>query len=95
MEVFRRVLTFAYRAGANGYLAGRAIWWPSFGAYPDIAAMERQLDDEATRYMGEINALTQSLAKPWSEAPGIAGNIELVAAGHSFPSDYAAFEDTH
>lgn len=95
MEVFRRVLTFAYRAGANGYLAGRAIWWPSFGSYPDIAAMERQLDDEATRYMNEINALTVSLANHWSEAPGIAGNIELVAAGHSFPSDYAAFEDTH
>lgn len=95
MEVFRRVLTFAYRAGANGYLAGRAIWWPSFEAYPDIAAMETRLDDEATRYMNEINALTVSLAKPWAQAPGIAGNIELAAAGHSFLSDYSGFENTH
>ena len=34
MDVFRRVLKFAYRAGANGYLAGRAIWWPAFELYP-------------------------------------------------------------
>lgn len=92
MEVFRRVLTFAYRAGANGYLAGRAIWWPSFEAFPDIPAMEKQLDDEATRYMSEINKLTQTLAKPWIEAPAIAGRVDLVAAGHNFPSEYSGFE---
>jgi tagatose 1,6-diphosphate aldolase len=92
MEVFRRVLTFAYNAGANGYLAGRAIWWPSFGSFPDVAAMEAQLNGEATRYMGEINDLTVSKAKPWTEAPGIKGNVELVNAGHTFPSDYPAFE---
>jgi tagatose 1,6-diphosphate aldolase len=55
--------------------------------------MEGQLDDEAARYMSEINHLTQSLAKPWTDAPGISGKVEMVAAGHSFPSEYAGFEE--
>lgn len=92
MDVFRRVLVFAYRAGANGYLAGRAIWWPAFGSYPDIGAMESQLDDEAARYMAEINKLTVAQARPWMQAPAINGNLELAAGGHTFPADYAGFE---
>ncbi len=92
MEVFRRVLTYAYRAGANGYLAGRAIWWPAFELLPDRAAMEARLSTEAVRYMQEINALTVAEARPWAEAPGIAGKIELAGAGHRFPQSYPAFD---
>lgn len=92
MDVFRRVLVFAYRAGANGYLAGRAIWWPAFGCYPDIGAMEARLDSEATRFMEEINKLTITQARPWTEAPAIKGDLGLLAAGQTFPSNYPSFE---
>ena len=93
MEVFRRVLTYAYRAGANGYLAGRAIWWPSFGAYPDLAAMEAGLDGEAAGYMAEINRLTVAEARPWTEAPIAKGGVTIADAGHGFPAAYPAFGD--
>ncbi|HVZ00821.1 MAG TPA: tagatose 1,6-diphosphate aldolase [Dongiaceae bacterium] len=91
MEVFRRVLGFAYRAGANGYLAGRAIWWPSFECYPDIAAMTSRLQAEGLGYMHEINALTAAAARPWTEAPDLGGNVAVAAAGHAFPTAYPGF----
>lgn len=61
---FSNVLTYAYRAGANGYLAGRAIWWDAMQAYPDTAAIARRLELEAVPYMRSINAMTAKLATP-------------------------------
>ncbi len=61
---FSKVLTYAYRAGANGYLAGRAIWWEAMQAFPDTAAIAKRLDAEAVPYMRQINALTAKAAKP-------------------------------
>jgi len=83
MEEFRRVLGFAYRAGANGYLAGRAIWWKAFAAYPDVEAFARALDGEACAYMDEINALTDRLAMPWP------GGAEASLPGPGLPARYA------
>lgn len=37
-EAFRRILTHAFRAGASGYLAGRAIWLEAFSHFPDWGA---------------------------------------------------------
>jgi tagatose 1,6-diphosphate aldolase len=61
---FSKVLTYAYRAGANGYLAGRAIWWEAMQAFPDAAAIGVRLDAESVPYMRAINALTAKLAQP-------------------------------
>ncbi|MCE3247206.1 MAG: tagatose-bisphosphate aldolase, partial [Geminicoccaceae bacterium] len=36
-DAFKRVLTYGYRAGASGFLAGRAIWWRAFERFPDLA----------------------------------------------------------
>ena len=88
MEEFRRVLGFAYRAGAHGYLAGRAIWWTAFGAFPDMAAMERMLSTEAKHYMDEINRLTDAQATPWTQARSMGGTPGLALAGHDFPASY-------
>ena len=42
-ENFRKVLQYAYRAGASGFLAGRAIWWESFVQnFPDISQMQKE-----------------------------------------------------
>jgi tagatose 1,6-diphosphate aldolase len=61
---FSKVLTYAYRAGANGYLAGRAIWWEAMQAFPDTVAIGQRLDSESVPYMRAINALTAKMAKP-------------------------------
>ncbi len=61
---FANVLTYAYRAGANGYLAGRAIWWDAMQAYPDITATTGRLLNESVPYMRSINALTATAAQP-------------------------------
>lgn len=92
MEEFRRVLHYAFHAGANGFLAGRAIWWPAFTQnYPQLAGMETQLADEGLRYMKQINDMTDRLARPWTDAPAFAGTPSLQAAGLGFPAEYEAF----
>ena len=62
---FRNILLHAYRAGASGYLAGRAIWLDAFDAYPDWAAIEAGLRDVSVPYMQDLNALTEAAATPW------------------------------
>jgi tagatose 1,6-diphosphate aldolase len=67
MEEFRKVLTHAYRAGASGYLAGRAIWLKAFQHFPDWSAIEAGLRGEALDYMRSLNALTAAEATPWHQ----------------------------
>ncbi|MFY9510814.1 MAG: tagatose 1,6-diphosphate aldolase [Rubrivivax sp.] len=92
MEEFRRVLHYAYRAGANGFLAGRAIWWQAFSqCYPDIGAMQRRLADEGLGYMAQINQMTDTMAQPWFEAARFGGLPALADAGTGFPAAYPAY----
>ena len=52
---FRRILTFAYRAGASGYLAGRAIWWDAFQSFPDLDAQGDVIEREVQQNIeGEL-----------------------------------------
>ena len=66
---FRNILTHAYRAGASGYLAGRAIWLDAFGRFPDWDKMRFELASDGTAYMRDINGLTDTEAKPWHVHP--------------------------
>ena len=90
MDEFRRVLSYAYRAGASGYLAGRAIWLKAFQAFPDWDAIRSGLRGEAVDYMRGLNALTEAGAQPWHQHAcyGEAGARVLPAdAGfrHAYP----------
>jgi len=92
MEEFRRVLHYAFKAGASGFLAGRAIWWKAFQEhYPDIAAMEAALASEGAGYLAEINRMTDAMARPWAASPVFAAGLALDDAGQTFPSRYPAF----
>lgn len=92
MEEFRRVLTHAYRAGASGYLAGRAIWLDAFGHFPDWAAIERELRGGALEYMHSLNALTDAAARPWAQHPCYgAGGARIQPADASFRHVYPGF----
>ena len=89
---FRNVLTHAYRAGASGYLAGRAIWLDAFSRFPDWRAMRAGLEGEAVQYMRDLNALTDAEAQPWHGHPlfGPEG-ARFSPADARFRHDYAGF----
>ncbi len=90
-NAFRRVLTYAYRAGASGYLAGRAIWWDAFQAFPDLGAMRTDLRSAGLAYMETLNELTDASAVPWHSHPVFAGDAGLAGAGAGFRSAYPDF----
>lgn len=88
---FIRLLTYACRAGASGYLAGRAIWAAAFSRFPDLAAMEAALANQAPAIMDEINGLTDRLAHPWTETATWKPGLSMTPSGESFAPDYARF----
>ncbi|MBC7282907.1 tagatose 1,6-diphosphate aldolase [Hoeflea sp.] len=89
---FRNILSHAYRAGASGYLAGRAIWLEPFGLYPDWDGMRKGLEIDSVRYMREINLLTDQAARPWNSHPAYgAGGAQLSPADQSFRHSYGDF----
>lgn len=89
---FRAVLSHAYRAGASGYLAGRAIWLDAFGRFPDRAAMRAGLEGEARTYMRGLNALTDAEARPWHAHPCWGGDgAAFHPADASFRHVYPGF----
>ncbi len=91
-EAFRRVLTYACRAGASGFLAGRAIWWQAFQRFPDLAAMAAELASDGAPYMREICALTDQLAQPWHRHPVYGDGPTIAFAGEAFRRRYLNFE---
>ncbi|WP_313195964.1 tagatose 1,6-diphosphate aldolase [Shinella zoogloeoides] len=90
MAQFERILTYAYRAGANGYLAGRAIWWPAFQALPDLARMKAILVTDALEYQNRINCLTDKEARSWTSAGCFHNGLSLSHGGEHFPSAYGS-----
>jgi tagatose 1,6-diphosphate aldolase len=92
MDEFRRVLQYAYVAGASGYLAGRAIWLQAFRRFPDWDGICDELRAEAVPYMRSLNSLTDAAARPWHTHPcyGPAG-ARVEPADSSFRHVYAGF----
>lgn len=86
---FRRVLAHAFAAGASGFLAGRAIWWEAFAAWPDAARMRAELRRSAAPYLETISEMARGHALPWHRHPcwGPEGP-RLASAGHDFPRAY-------
>jgi len=86
---FRNILTHAYRAGASGYLAGRAIWLDAFSHFPDWTRMRSDLEAESIDYMTDLNALTDAEALPWHRHALFDGDGEaFVPADASFRHVY-------
>lgn len=92
MNEFRRVLHYAYGAGASGYLAGRAIWLEAFQRFPDWDGIRDELRGSAVPYMRELNELTGAMARPWHTHPwyGAAG-ARIEPADSTFRHVYAGF----
>jgi tagatose 1,6-diphosphate aldolase len=86
---FQRSLTYALRAGASGYLCGRAIWQDAFEHFPDLLAMERELATGSVRYVQSLNGLTDRLAVPWQRHPAWRGGVAMAGDGPDFAAGYA------
>ncbi|MEM7422657.1 MAG: tagatose 1,6-diphosphate aldolase [Pseudomonadota bacterium] len=83
---FTRILGHAFRAGASGFLAGRAIWLDAFKLYPDWEGMRAALLGDARRYMSAISDLADQQARPWTDA--WPGEARFLPANASFRHGY-------
>ena len=88
---FRNVLDHAFKAGASGFLAGRAIWLEAFSHYPDWDAIKCELSGEAAEYMANISALADQKATSWLDHAcfGEQG-AKFTPSDASFRHNYAA-----
>ncbi|MGP1680444.1 MAG: tagatose 1,6-diphosphate aldolase [Burkholderiales bacterium] len=62
---FVRVMEYAYAAGANGFLAGRAIWWDALQHFPDLEKCAAQLREQGRATLRELDALTLRAGNRW------------------------------
>ena len=91
-ENFRKVLQYAYRAGASGFLAGRAIWWESFVQnFPDISQMQKALANDGIKYMREINTLSDQHANPWISHSIYSSGVQMQHSTKEFAQLYNDF----
>jgi len=91
MEPFRRIVAHAFRAGASGYLAGRAIWWKTFeSTFPDWDAMRAGIERDGIPYAQKLQRLLEQTGTPWTACRAFADGIALTNAGPDFYARYPA-----
>ncbi len=91
-DAFRRIMVYAFRAGASGFLAGRAIWWDALSHFPDIERTRTALRSESLPYLASLNALTDAAAMPWTEHRAYAPDgPRLIDSSASFRHRYEGF----
>ncbi|MGR3714338.1 MAG: tagatose 1,6-diphosphate aldolase [Shimia sp.] len=87
---FRNVLDHAFKAGASGFLAGRAIWLDAFNAYPEWDAIRAGLEGDAVDYMKDISALADANASNWAKHACYGeGGARLTADDATFRLNYS------
>jgi tagatose 1,6-diphosphate aldolase len=62
---FLHIMQYAYAAGANGFLAGRAIWWDALQQFADLEKFAAQLREQGCATLRELNALTLRAGNRW------------------------------
>ncbi len=87
-EPFRRILTYAFRAGASGYLAGRAIWWPAALEVPDWERFRARVRAEGVPYIASVGETLRRHGTPWHRRPLFQGSPRMTAMGPHFVSEY-------
>ena len=65
MAQFHKIMTQAYRAGASGYLAGRAYWLNTLSYYPDWHKMHADTQGEPQAFIEDLNTLTNEAGVAW------------------------------
>ena len=62
---FERVVEYAYAAGANGFLAGRAIWSEALESFPDLTAVASGLRVQGQGQLHRLAELTLRAGTSW------------------------------
>lgn len=88
-EDFKRVLAYAFKAGASGFLAGRAIWADSFAHWPDLESMAADLRQTGAPYLAELGAMATREATPLMAAEGLRDGVKIAGGGFDLPESYA------
>ena len=65
MQGFKRALSYALRAGASGFLAGRAVWWEALSHFPDEARVLNALREQGVPYLQRLSELTHQHGRAW------------------------------
>jgi tagatose 1,6-diphosphate aldolase len=63
---FLRVMHYAYSAGANGFLAGRAIWSDALQCFPDLQACREVLRIQSLQTLKLLTDLTREEGQAWT-----------------------------
>jgi tagatose 1,6-diphosphate aldolase len=58
-------MEYAYAAGANGFLAGRAVWWDALQHFPDLDTFKRELERDGVATLKALQALTRRAGHAW------------------------------
>ena len=89
---FRKVLDHAFKAGASGFLAGRAIWLDAFKAYPNWEKIRIELEISSAAYLEDICALAGDKAANWADHSSFGPDgIRFQPSDESFRNGYADF----
>ena len=90
-EAFRDILVHAFKAGASGFLAGRAIWQDAFKLYPDWDRIVEGLAGDGLAYLKDIAGIADATAHPWHRHPCYAdGGAAFHPADATFRHGYDA-----
>jgi tagatose 1,6-diphosphate aldolase len=65
-QEFERVVAYAARAGAAGFLAGRALWADALEHWPDEDAVRRHLQSQGVPRLNALRALLKAQGRPWA-----------------------------
>lgn len=89
-ESFEKVVYHACKAGASGYLAGRAIWLDAAQNYPDVNKMETQLKQEGAAYMAKLDEIVAQHGTKWFDHKSLGGKMTFEGANlkAGFPKFY-------
>jgi tagatose 1,6-diphosphate aldolase len=76
-EQMRRILAYACRSGASGYLAGSAVWWPAAQEFPDWERLRWRLRQESSPALSRAGSILGEYGVGWPETPRHAGAVEI------------------
>ncbi|WP_413873411.1 tagatose 1,6-diphosphate aldolase [Albidovulum sp.] len=87
-EAYRRTLTYAFRAGASGYLAGRVVWGSAASKFPDIGAIRGEIRQSGIPFIKEMQDLLEATGCPWPSKFDPEGILHMRGQGPDFISAY-------
>jgi tagatose 1,6-diphosphate aldolase len=58
-------MTFAARAGASGFLAGRALWADLIEPYPDQTEVIKNLKTIGAQRINKLEEIVMRFGEPW------------------------------